>query len=256
MNKLSKVLITRPRGQAEELESLLKAKGMEVLFQPVIEIGVPEDAWSALDTALRKMNDFNWIVFSSSNGVDAFRNRLMALDLWPSSSIKFAAIGPGTASALEESGFPVHFIPPIFRAENLAEGLLEDAANGASFLLIRASRGREVLSERLTHSGGNVTQAVAYSSRDVTRESASWNPEILTLLENGSIDWVTITSSAIANSAVRLFGDSLKKTRLASISSLTSGTLKNLGFFPSAEAEEATMSSLVHAIVSQTKPQN
>lgn len=256
MNKPPKVLVTRPRGQAEELESLLLAEGMDVFFQPVIEIGAPEDAWSALDAALQRLNQFDWVVFSSSNGVEAFKNRLLALDLCPALALKFAAIGPGTAAALEKCGLHVHFVPNIYRAENLAEGLQKEAARGASFLLIRASRGRETLAETLRQAGGLVVQAVAYSSRDVTLASPSWNPETLTLLENGDFDWVTITSSAIAGSAVRLFGNSLKKTRLASISSLTSGTLEKLGFSPSAEAEEATMNGLVRAIVSYRPPQD
>ncbi len=255
MNRLSKVLVTRPRGQAKELESLLLAEGMDVLFQPVIEIGPPDDSWSALDSALQRLNQFDWVVFSSSNGVDAFKNRLLELHFQPPSSLKFAAIGPGTAAALEKYGFLAHFIPNVYRAENLAEGLLEETAPGSSFLLIRASRGREILSEILTCSGRAVVQAVAYSSRDVTFESPLWNPEARSLLENGSVDWVTITSSAIAGSAVRLFGDSLKKARLASISSLTSGALEKLGFPPAAEAEEATIPGLVRAIVSHRHPQ-
>lgn len=242
------ILVTRPHGQAEELETLLRAEGMNVFFQPTIAIGDPADAFAALDAAIQELARFQWVVFSSVNGVEAFRNRLLALDLWPPKTLQFAAIGSGTAQALTESGLPVHFVPTVFRAENLAEGLTSDAACGAQFLLIRASRGREVLAETLRAAGGSVTQAVAYSSSDVTHDSPEWNPEILRLMEAGRLDWVTITSSAIAAAAVRLFGDALRKTRLVSISPLTTAALQKLGFTPDAEALEATMPGVVAAI--------
>ncbi|MDO4630415.1 MAG: uroporphyrinogen-III synthase, partial [Planctomycetia bacterium] len=160
-------------------------------------------------------------------------------------TLKVAAIGPGTARALEESGFPVDFVPETYRAENLADGLKGKAAGRTRFLLIRASRGREILADTLREAGGDVTQVVAYSSMDVTEESTQWNPEIQVALETGSVDWVTVTSSAIASATVRLFGESLRKTRIVSISSLTSNVLRKLGFPPDAEAENADMPSLV-----------
>lgn len=248
--KTKKVLVTRPRAQAEELEKLLLAEGLEVLFQPVIEIGPPEDGYAALDAELEHLEEFDWVVFSSTNGVEAFRERLCVLQKTPGPTLKFAAIGPGTARELEDAGFPVHFMPKVYRAEFLAEGLVKEAACGARFLLIRASRGREVLSETLRNAGGIVTQAVAYSSTDVTHESKSWEPEILRLLDSGEIGWVTVTSSAIAASAVRLFGvEMLSKTRLVSISPLTSSALAKHALFPAAEAKDATMDSLVRALV-------
>ena len=242
------ILVTRPQGQAQELETLLRARGWNVLFQPVIAIGPPADSYAALDAELHRLVEFEWVVFSSANGVEAFRNRLLAYDLWPPKTLKFASIGPGTSRALEEAGLPTDFVPEIYRAENLAEGLVPDAKNGARFLLIRASRGREVLAETLRETGGSVTQAVAYTSEDVTRDSPLWDSEIWSKMEKSQIDWVTITSSAIAASAVRLFGDALKKTKLVSISPLTSAALSRLGFPPQAEAEEATMDGVAKAI--------
>ena len=256
MGKMTKkVLVTRPRAQAEELEKLLRAEGLEVLFQPVIEIGAPSDGYAALDAELVRLETFDWVVFSSTNGVEAFRDRLEVLQKSPGPTLKFAAIGPGTARVMEESGFPVHFIPEVYRAEFLAEGLTAEASRGAHFLLIRASRGREVLSETLRNAGGAVTQAVAYSSTDVTRESDAWDPEIQRLLDSGEIGWVTVTSSAIAASAVRLFGtETLSRTRLASISPLTSSALAKYSLSPAAEARDATMDSLVRAIAEAEAP--
>ncbi len=242
------VLVTRPQGQAEELETRLRAEGMNVLFQPVIEIGEPTDGYVALDAVVAELETFRWVVFSSSNGVEAFLKRLHIMKRVFPKTLKIAAIGPGTARVLEESGFTVDFVPETYRAENLAEGLKAEAVGGTRFLLIRASRGREILAETLREAGGNVTQVVAYSSTDVTEESMLWNSEIREALEAGKVDYVTITSSAIATSAVRLFGESLRKTRLVSISSLTSNVLRKLGYPPTLEAKNADMPSLVTEI--------
>ena len=112
--------------------------------------------------------------------------------------------------------------------------------------MARASRGREVLSEELTAAGAHVEQVVVYSSTDVQEAG----PAAKQSLEEGTIDWVTVTSSAIARSLVRLFGDDLRRAKLASISPITSETLRSLGHEPSVEATEYTMDGVVNAILS------
>jgi uroporphyrinogen III methyltransferase/synthase len=158
--------------------------------------------------------------------------------------VKIAAIGPGTAEELAKYHLKPDLVPDEFRAESLAHSLAKTAA-GKRFLLVHASRGREVLAAELTKAGGHVEQVVAYESIDVTEP----DPDIATQMSAGLIDWTTVTSSAIARSLARLFGDSLKKTKLASISPITSATLRELGFEPSSEAEEYTMPGLVEAIL-------
>ena len=115
----------------------------------------------------------------------------------------------------------------------------------SDFLLVRASRGREVLAEQLRAAGALVEQIVAYTSIDMERP----DPAVAALLKAGRIDWITVTSSAIARSLVRLFGDDLRRAKLASMSPLTSGVLGELGHSPAAEAVEYTMAGLVAAIV-------
>jgi uroporphyrinogen III methyltransferase/synthase len=134
-------------------------------------------------------------------------------------------------------------VPDEFRAESLAVTLAENA-RGKRFLLARASRGRELLAEELTAAGGIVEQVVVYQSTDVTVP----DPTISELLRAGKIDWVTVTSSAIAKSLVGMFGEDLKRTKLVSISPITSGILRELGFEPAAEANEYTMAGVVEAI--------
>lgn len=240
-----KILITRPEHQADDLARPLAELGADVLLQPAIQIRPPQD-WSAVDRALELLDRFDWLVFSSSNGVRMLLDRLPAVkrDLRALGKIKIAAIGPGTADELARYRVKADVIPDEFRAESFAAALRGGAA-GKKFLLIRASRGREVLAEELQKAGGVVEQVVVYESVDVEKP----DEEIARKMAAGQIDWTTVTSSAIAHSLARLFGDSLRKTNLVSISPVTSATLRELGFEPAAEAREYTMRGIVEAIV-------
>ncbi len=242
------VLITRPMDQIPSLYEPLANLGAEVLVQPAIEISEPDD-WTAVDAALARLHEFDWLVFSSSNGVDAVLRRLSALetDLRALGRIKIAAIGSGTGTQLGRYGLRADHTPDEFRAEALAESLAKEA-RGKRFLLARASRGREVLAESLTNAGGIVEQVVVYQSRNVEAP----DPDIAARLKAGKIDWITVTSSAIARSLAKLFGDNLRRAKLASISPITSSTLRELGFEPAAEATEYTMDGVVAAIVAST----
>ncbi len=244
-----RVLVTRPRQQAAGLCELLGELGACCLLQPAIEIESPDD-WSAVDDAILRLSQFDWIVFASTNGVESFLQRLseMRRDLRALGSVRIAAIGSATDEVLQRFHLRADLVPDEFRAESLAEALLEAASRSASpprLLLVRASRGREVLAETLSAAGCQVEQVVAYSSRDVEAPAR----EISELLKQGRIDWVTVTSSAIARSLVRLFGDDLRRAKLASISPITTDTLRELGHQPAAEAREYTMEGVVQAIL-------
>ena len=241
-----RIVVTRPREQAAALADPLAELGADVFYQPAIEIRDP-DNWSPVDAALRRLHEFDWLVFSSSNGVRQLLERLNSLgrDLRALGRVKLAAIGPGTADELARYRLIADSVPAEYRAESLAHALATEA-KGKRFLLARASRGREVLAEELTAAGGAVEQIVVYKSIDV----AAAEPHVAELLRGDKIDWVTVTSSAIAQSLAHLFGDDLRHAKLASISPITSATLRELGFEPSAEAGEYTMSGVVQAILS------
>ena len=240
-----RILVTRPENQAASLVRPFTELGAEVLVQPAIRITPPEDV-ALLDHTLARLDEFNWLVFSSANGVRALLDRLLSgeRDLRALGHMKLAAIGPGTCHELNGYRLKSDLVPAEFRAESLAETLAPHV-RGQRCLLVRASRGREVLAEQLRGSGAIVEQVVAYTSTDVQEP----DPEIAEALASGAIDWVTVTSSAIARSLVTMFGDSLRATRLASISPITSKTLEEAGFPPSAEANEYTMAGVVEAIV-------
>jgi len=239
------VLITRPEHQSDDLAARLQNLGANVLRQPAIEIGPPTD-WTPVDQSIERLPDIHWLVFSSSNGVEYYLGRLLALghDLRRLARVRLAAIGPGTAAALTEFHLKADVQPDTYRAESLAESLTP-IAHGKKVLLIRASRGREVLAEMLTAAGATVEQVVVYESRDV--ETA--DEDIAHALAAGSIDVTTVTSSAIAHSLVRLFGDDLRKTRLAVISPVTAATLTELGFAPAIVAATYTTEGLIDAIL-------
>jgi uroporphyrinogen III methyltransferase/synthase len=240
-----RILLTRPADRTDTLWQPLTELGAECLLQPAIEIAAPED-WRPVDAALARLGEFDWLVFSSVNGVQFLIERLMTLggDLRKLAGVKLAAIGPGTADELAKYHLRVDGQPAeVYRAEALAELLSKDARN-KKFLLARASRGREVLAETLRAAGAVVEQVVVYRSTDVEQP----DPEIPAALNGGRIDWTTVTSSAIARSLVRLFGEELRKTKIVSISPVTSATLRELGFEPAAEASQYTMEGVVEAI--------
>ncbi|MEX2175454.1 MAG: uroporphyrinogen-III C-methyltransferase [Pirellulaceae bacterium] len=241
-----RVLVTRPAHQAAELAAPLAELGAEVLLQPAIEIRPAADA-ARVDRMLELMDRFDWLVFSSSNGVrfllDQLLNPGVGRDLRALGNVKIAAVGPGTAEELARYHLRADLVPQEFRAEALAAALREGAA-GKRFLLVRASRGREVLADELTRAGGIVEQLVAYESVDVEQPEA----EIAERLAAGQIEWTTVTSSAIARSLVRMFGAALARTKLVSISPLTSATLRELGYEPAAEAQEYTLAGVIAAV--------
>jgi uroporphyrinogen III methyltransferase/synthase len=239
------VLVTRPESQTDRLADQLRALGAQVLVQPAIAIE-PLANWSAVDAAINRLGEFDWLVFSSRNGVEHFFTRLdvRGLDGRALANAKLAAIGPATAAALSEHHLRADLAPDEYRAEALAEVLVPHARSGAKFLLLRASRGREVLAESLAAAGGTVEQIVVYESRDV----ADVDSEVFAALRAGQIDWTTVTSSAIARSLVRLFGEDLRRTKLLAISPLTADVLRELSFPPALVAAEYTTQGIVEAL--------
>jgi uroporphyrinogen III methyltransferase/synthase len=240
-----KILVTRPEHQSQGLAARLRELGASVLCQPAIEISEPPD-WSPVDRAIEHLADYRWIVFSSSNGVYYLVRRMLSLghDVRRFGSAKLAAIGPATVAALAAYHLKADVSPAEYRAEALADSLTPHV-KGQRVLLARASRGREVLAEMLSADGADVSQVIVYESRDVDCA----NEEVIEALVAGRIDWVTVTSSAIARSLVRLFGDHLTKTKLAAISPLTAEVLRVAGNPPAAVAKEYTSDGIVAGIL-------
>jgi len=244
------VLLTRPAHQCGELKRLFENYNATVFIQPTIEI-LPPDDWRDVDLAINSVFGCDVLIFASSNGVSAFFDRVKFLisekfENYTRNLPKIFATGPGTSETLANYGVTDVRIPNEgYDAEGIVKLLASQDIAGEKVMIIRGNRGRDVLPDELRRLGADVRQVTVYQSIDLTEPSQ----EIASLLQCGKIHWVTVTSSAIGRSLVRMFGETLRQTKLASISPITSQVLCECGFPPAVEAGEATMSALVEAVV-------
>jgi len=238
------ILVTRPVNQAGAFADKLRQRGAHVVIQPAIEIGPPDD-WSPIDAAIRAIQQYDALVFCSQNGVDSFLGRFGTLDvdIRKLADCQIAVVGSKTAAALARFHLQPDLIPKDFRAEALAEQMAPQIA-GKRVLIVRASRGRDLLAGALRAAGGQIEQVAAYSHRDVTTADRA----VLQMAAEGRIQWVTLTSSATAQSVAKLFGEAMQNMKIASLSPVTSQTVRELGFTVDAEAEPYTIDALVEAI--------
>jgi uroporphyrinogen III methyltransferase/synthase len=239
-----RVLNTRPPGQGDDLDALVRAAGGICHRVPVIRIGPPA-SWQPLDDAIRQADSFDWIVFASANGVRGFVERLRGagLDGRALGTARLAAIGPATRQALEHAGFACDLTPDLFRSEGITAALGQ-SPRPTRFLLVRANRGRDVMRREFEARGHLVHEVPAYASEPVDAISRATG----TMIDQTPFDWITITSSLIAESAIRLFGPRIGRWRVASLSPITSATLRQHGIEPTVEATAAAADSLVAAM--------
>lgn len=245
-----RVLVTRPRHQAADLVRRLDEQGALSFVLPVLEITEPAD-WGPVDQAIAALASYQWLVFTSVNGVEAFLRRLRQTgrDLRALGSVKLAAIGPSTADALRRYHLEPDLMPEEYRSERLAEALRE-RVRGQRVLLARADRGREILRQELA-TVAEVDQVAVYHQID----SLTLDAEVLDCLRRGEIDYVTLTSANIARAFVRGLDATCRdrilagQLQLVSISPVTSGVIQELGLPVAAEATEYTMAGVVDALV-------
>ncbi len=246
-----RVVVTRARAQAGELSVELEKLGAEVREFPTIEIQPPQD-FGPLDGAIQELDSFDWIVFTSVNGVDAFLERLrhLGLDLRAvPRGAKIAAIGPATAERLIEAGLRVDVVPDEYRAESLLEALDIESLSGQRILIPRARVAREVLPETLREAGAEVIVPPAYETVPIS-EGAD---ELAKLLESGDIDCVTFTASSTVDNFVGAFSDDasrlLSNAKVACIGPITSDTARKHGIRVDIEADEYTIPGLIEAVL-------
>ncbi|MEW4569857.1 uroporphyrinogen-III C-methyltransferase [Tautonia sp. JC769] len=245
------IVVTRPIGESDPSAADLEALGAEVVIAPTVRI-LPIDDPGPMDDAIDRLPAFDWLVFTSGNGVRHFLDRLEARgrDLRALGHLKLAAIGPATAEALARYRLRADLVPESFRSEGLAEALAP-LVSGKRVLLARADRGRMVLQEQLSPIA-HVEQIPVYRNADAD----ALTPDVLDRLERGPVDWITLTSSAITARLHALLSDSARKRietgaiRLASISPVTSEAARRLGWSIDAEATEHTWPGLLRALVS------
>jgi uroporphyrinogen III methyltransferase/synthase len=239
------VLVTRPARQSGSLCELFEAKGAKTCRHPVIEIAAAENQRDLID-AISRIGDFEWVVFVSRNAVryalQAIEQEFGGFEQAPFG--KVAAIGETTADLFYSlTGKKVDLVPATANSESLGVELAE-VASAARAMIFRGNRGSSVLDQCLSDSQLEFQEIVVYESEDILDPS----PEVQSLLRSGKVDWVTITSSAIAKATVALFGEDLRRAKLVSLSPNITQVLRGLGFEVAAEASSPGMVELVAAV--------
>ena len=242
------VLVTRSRAQASQLTMKLDALGARCIELPAIRIMPPPDNYKAVDAAIGNLAVYDWLIFTSANGVDAFFARLFAAgkDARSLARAKLAAIGRATAKQLKKYGLNADLMPGEFRAEGIIAALKGVLKRGERLLIPRALEAREILPESLREYGAVVDVAPVYETVTEAEDPA----RVRELLAAGAIDFATFASSSTVKNLAKLLGDAslLKKTKIIAIGPITAQTCESLGLTPAAVAEEYTIDGMIRAI--------
>lgn len=243
------ILVSRPREQSAGLAEGLRTRGADVVEAPTIRIEPPSD-WTDVDSAIRRIDSYDWVIFTSVNGVKLFLDRMSSIGVDPRGlkKVKLAAIGPATRDELEAKGFTVDVVPGRFVAEEVFEAIRKSGPlKGSRALLPRADIARKALPELLRNEGVDLDVVVAYrtvpSHEDIRRA--------IELVSRGHIDVVTFTSGSTVRNFFSTVEDPLQlkgKFLPASIGPITSQTLREYGFEPAIEALDYTSDGLIAAI--------
>lgn len=240
-----RILVTRSRNQASALAGQLINLDATVILIPTIEI-VPPASYAPLDTALRRLNTFDWLIFTSANAVEVFHQRRNPSIAAP----RIAVIGLATARAVQGIGLRPDLVPRQYIAESLAAELTPYAAN-SHMLLVRAAEARDTLPDTLRAAGASVTIAEAY--RNQVPSDAIPALQSLFVVPDTWPDAITFTSASTARNFFALLeaaGLTLsEKIVRASIGPITSQTLRDLGHPPHLEAAEHTIPALIQSLV-------
>jgi uroporphyrinogen III methyltransferase / synthase len=249
MNLTNKrILITRPRAQAEEFANALVAAGAQPIFFPVIEI-IPPDNFSALDFALQNLEQFDWLILTSIHGVEAFFRRLEVLGIkWIPPHLCVAAVGSKTARLLSEYGIRTDYIPDEYIPEAMLPGFGKNIY-GKRFLFLQSNLARTVLADAIRSAGGLVTEVVAY--RTIASEPDSSDMDEL----RAGVDVVTFTSpSTVQNFVAIVQKNGLDPFNLpghplfACIGPITKKAAEDTGLVNLVTASEYTTDGLIEVI--------
>lgn len=240
------VVVTRAEAQAQAFAGCLRALGAHVIALPVIALEPPSN-WAAADDAIRDLSAYDWLIFTSVNGVERFVERLdeSARDLRDLPS-RICAIGPATARSLEALHLRVDLLPESYVAESLAEAFERLGMRGRRVLIPRAQEAREVLPRKLAEFGADVNVVPVYrtvlpqGSKDLADQI--WASEAVP-------DWVTVTSSSTVRHLAQLVPvTTLARSKLASIGPVTSATAREHGLPVTVEAMPYTTEGLAEAL--------
>lgn len=244
-----RILVTRTREQASDLVKGLEERWAQCIECPTIAVGPPE-SWTSLDKALTDLSTFDWVVFSSTNAVRFFFERLWEKGMDPRAlgKVRLAAVGTGTAKALEDMHLRVDLIPEDFRAEGLLEAFRQEGVAGRRILIPRGQQAREVLPEGLEAMGAEVMIAPTYRTY-----APDLLPEVLQSLNEAPLNVITFTSSSTVRNFFPAFPETLRKRLLgeavvACIGPVTAATAEKFGLHVSIQPAEFTIPALIDAI--------
>jgi len=248
-----RILVTRPLQDAQTLSEKLRALGATAVELSTIEIAPPE-SFDQLDRAIRSLEDYDWVVFTSVHGVEYFVDRMDALSvpLTTLNEAQVAAVGSATASALQQAGKTPDYVPSEYLSELIVPGLGD--LRGKRVLLPRASIASKKLPTLLREGGAVVDEVVAYRTvipRDLT-------PQRLKSVLSEGVDLVTFTSPSTIRNLARVIGDSelerfLRNVKIACIGPVTAHAVRELGLDVEVVAKNHTICALVEAIVNEIR---
>ncbi|HEY0386620.1 MAG TPA: uroporphyrinogen-III synthase [Pyrinomonadaceae bacterium] len=250
------IIITRARAQAAEFAAELERYGARVVACPTIEITAP-DSYAALDEAIEQLYGYDWIIFTSVNGVDYFLKRLSELGHETSEldNLRVCSIGEATALRLREAQVHVDVVPEQFKAEGVFEALINylggvGGLHTLNFLIPRAAVARDYLPLALEGAGARVDVVTAY--RTVAPQSQE-RGRIEALLAGGAVDCITFTSSSTVSNFAQLFdtsdlGELLEGVIIACIGDITANTASSFNLHTHIQPTEYTITALARAI--------
>ena len=249
-----RILVTRPKDQSIELVERLEAMGAEAIEAPMIRILPPAD-YAELDDACARAGEFDWIIFSSANAVEAFMDRLLEgpADLRALGGVKLCGVGPATAQSLADYGLKVDLTPPEYRAEAVLRALSGgDGVRGLKLLLPHADIGRDLLADELRKQGADVSDVIAYRTVAVEADREG-DPDIYRMLLERSVDVVTFTSASAVRNFVRILGaepaaDLLGSTVVACIGPVTAEAAAQFSIQTTIQPADYTIPALAEAI--------
>ena len=246
-----RILVTRARSQALSLAQRIESLGGEVVEFPTIEIRPPE-SYGPLDQAINQIESYDWLIFTSVNGVEQFLNRFEKLgkNIANLAGIEVGAIGPETARRLTAAQIEPTFVPKQYQAEGILEGLISETVLGKRILIPRAAKARDILPETLRRWGARVDVVEAYQTVLPQVDVSA----LCRLLREGTIDMITFTSSSTATNFAVMLRDQdlprlLSRAVVACIGPITRKTVEDLGMRPEIVSEEFTIPGLVRAMV-------
>jgi uroporphyrinogen III methyltransferase/synthase len=242
-----RILVTRARQQASALSQLLSERGAQPVELPAIDIQRDTDT-GELDRAVSNLVRYQWIIFTSVNGVEAFFERLhtLKLDTRALHGLKVGVIGPATAKSLEQKGITPDYSPTVYTTEGLIAGLRSLSIAGQCFLLPRADIADKQLAEAIAALGGEAHEITVYK----TIPAAKAISDVKRLIVSGEIDVITFASSSTVSNLVAALGDKVatNSAKVACIGPKTADAAARAGLKVDIVASEHTIPGLVTAI--------